>query len=181
MKLTKAQKVEKSKELGSVLKGVPQIFLTEYQGLRFVDLAQLRAKLKPISGQYAVVKNSLVKNALQNAGIQGDKALFKGPIGMVTAKTDDPVATAKVLAAFAKDFEKLKIKAAFVGGKWLTAAECKTLSQLASKPEQLAKLASALYSSYAQSAWVLAAPMNKLVWAIQAVEEQKKKAAPAAA
>ncbi len=181
MKLTRAAKIEKSKELAGDLKAQSQIFLTEYQGLKFVDLAILRGKLRPMGARYSVIKNSLVRNALSNAGIQGDKALFRGPIGMVTCKTDDPVATAKTLVAFAKDFEKLKIKAAFVGGKWLSAEECKRLSQLASKPEQIAKLAGVLYSAYAQSAWVLSAPLSKLVYALQALETKKKEAAPAAA
>src|SRR5258706_12073900 len=113
MKQTKAQKKEASKELAVELKDASCIYFTNYQGLKFAELYQLRAKLKPLGGRYQVVKNSLVKNALANAGLSPEDAkLFKGPIGLVVAKGADPVAAAKVLTAFAKDFPLLKLRAA---------------------------------------------------------------------
>jgi large subunit ribosomal protein L10 len=176
MKQTKAQKFETSKTVAQALKKAPHLFFTEFQGLKFVELDELRAKLRPLKCRYAVVKNSLIRYALKDAGIDGvDPKLLKGPVGMVVSDTDDPVAPAKVLAAFAKQFPLLKIKAAFVGAKWMTPSDCQKLSTLGSRPELLAKLAGTLYSAVSQSAGVLQAPIRDFVYVLAALEEKKKK------
>lgn len=182
MKLTKKEKIEKSKAVADALKKAPHLFFTEFQGLKFVELDELRAKLRPLRCRYAVVKNSLVRYALKNAGIDGvDPKLLKGPVGMVVADGDDPVAPVKILAAFAKQFPLLKIKAGFVGAKWMTPADCQKLSTLGSRPELLAKLAGTLYSAVSQSAGVLQAPIRDFVYVLAALEDKKKKESGAAA
>ena len=176
MKLTKNQKIEKSKALAEKLKSSPHLFFTEYQGLKFQELDELRAKLRPLHCRYAVIKNNLVRYALQNAGIDGAAAeLLEGPVGMVVSDSDDPVSPAKVLAAFAKQYPFLKIKAGLVGRRWMTPDECRKLSTLGSKPELLAKLAGALYSAVAQSAMVLQAPIRDMALVLRALEDKKKK------
>ena len=175
MKLTKNQKIEKAKELSEKLQGAPHLFFTEYQGLKFQELDELRAKLKPLRCRYAVVRNSLVRYALKNAGFDAaDTKLLKGPVGMVVSDLDDPVAPAKVLAAFAKQYPFLKVKAGLVNQKWMTPADCQRLSTLGSKPELLAKLAGTLYSAVSQSAGVLAAPIRDMVLVLKALEEKRQ-------
>jgi large subunit ribosomal protein L10 len=175
MKLTKKQKQEKSKDLSAKLAASPHLFFTEYQGLKFVELDELRAKLRPLRCRYAVVKNSLVRYALKNAGIEnGDVKLLKGPIGMVVSESEDPVAPAKVLAAFAKQYPLLKVKAGFVSQKWMTPAECQTLSTLGSKAELLSKLAGTLYTTVSQSAGVLQAPLRDLALVLKALETKRQ-------
>lgn len=182
MKLTKNEKIEKAKILAESLKKAPHLFFTEFQGLKFVELDELRAKLRPLRCRYAVVKNSLIRYALKNAGVDGaDEKLLKGPVGIVVSESEDPVAAAKVLATFAKQFPQLKIKAGFVTQKWMTPAQCQQLSTLGSRPELLAKLAGTLYSAVAQSAGVLQAPIRDLVLVLSALEAQKKQAGSAAA
>ena len=182
MKLTKKDKIERAKTLAESLKKAPHLFFMEFQGLKFVELEELRGKLRPLHCRYAVVKNALVRYALKNAGIDGiDPKVLKGPIGLVVSEGEDPVAAAKVLAVFSKQFPLLKIKAGLVSSKWMTPAECQTLSTLGSKPELLAKLAGALYSAVAQSAGVLQAPIRDLVLVLAALEDKKKKEPGAAA
>ena len=186
MKLTKAQKKDKSKELASELKDASCLYFTNYQGLKFAELYQLRAKLRPLGGRYQVVKNSLVKNALANAGLSPEDAkLFKGPIGLVVAKGADPVAAAKVLTSFAKDFPQLKLRAAFVPPNWFGGTDVAKLATMPSKPELLGKLANALYGANASIAMVLQAPIRDLAYVLKALEDKKQKesgsAAPAAA
>jgi len=176
MKLTKNQKTEKAKELAEKLKCAPHLFFTEYQGLKFQELDELRAKLRPLRCRYAVVKNSLVRFALKNAGLDAvDAHLLRGPVGMVVSESDDPVAPAKVLAAFAKQYPFLKIKAGLVSQKWMTPAECQRLSTLGSRSELLARLAGTLYSVVAQPAAVLQAPIRDMVLVLQALLEEQRK------
>lgn len=176
MKLTKNEKIEKAKELADVLKQAPHLFFTDYKGMKFGEIDELRNKLRPLRCKYAVVKNSLVKYALKNAGVDGgvDPKLLEGPIGMIVANDDDPVAPAKVLAALTKQFPNLKIKAGYVSSKWVTPADVQKLSTIASKPELLAKMVGGLYAAVAQSAGVLQAPIRDMVLVLKALEDKKK-------
>jgi len=182
MKLTKVEKTEKAKGLAEKLKAAPHLFFTEYQGLKFKELDELRSKLRPLRCRYAVVKNSLVRYALKNAGLEGpDAKLLKGPVGMVVSESEDPVAPAKVLAAFSKQFPKLKVKAGVVGHQWMTPAECAKLSTLGSRQEVLGKAVSVLYSVISQAVAVVQAPTRDVLLVVKALEQKKKSESGAAA
>lgn len=185
MKLTKVQKIEIAKQMAESFKGSESnLFFTQYQGLKFLELAELRKKLKPFSAKYQVVKNSIISNALKNAGIPaGDASIMKGPIGLVVAPGTDPVSAAKVLAAFAKEFPKLKVKAAYVDGQWLNPTSCAALASLGTKPEVLSSLLGMLQGSISQVASLMEAPIRDFALVLQALKEQKEKSgeAPVAA
>ena len=89
MKLTKQQKIESSKVLAEKLKAAPHLFFTEFQGMKFVELDELRMQLKPLKCRYAVVKNSLIKYALKNAGVDGiDQGLSGNRLTDAIVRTD---------------------------------------------------------------------------------------------
>ena len=181
MKLTKEQKKEVSKQLGATLKASGNIFFTNYQGLKFVEIDELRKALRPMKAKYKIVRNTTLGHALKEAGIDlKDASLLKGPAAILFAPGDDPVAPAKALLKFAKDAEALKLRGGYIGGVWMTPEECKALAQLGSKPELIGKLANALYAAVAQSASVLAAPIRDLVLVLKAVEEKQKSAGASA-
>ncbi len=174
MKHTKKEKVEKSKELAVEFGKTANLFFADFQGLKFQELAELRGKVAPLKGRFQVIKNSMLRFALQDAGFEGAKPdLFKGQTGMLLAPGEDPVAAAKILAAFAKQFPALKIKAGWVGGAWMGAEDVKRLSALASKPELLSKLASVLYGAMSNMAAVLAAPARDLAMTLKALEVER--------
>ena len=182
MKLTKVEKTAKAKVLAEKLKAAPHLFFTEYQGLKFKELDELRAKLRPLRCRYAVIKNSLVRYALKNAGLEGpDAKLLKGPVGMVVADTDDPVAPARVLAAFARQFPKLKVKAGIVCRQWQTPAECQHLATLGSRQELLGKAVSVLYNVISQAVAVVQAPTRDVLLVVKALEQKKSESGAAAA
>lgn len=179
MKLTKDQKVEKAKKLGAEIKAAEHVFFTHYQGLKFEQMDTMRTKLAPMNCKYTVLKNSQLANALKEAGIEinevdAGEGLLTGPSAVLIAKEDDPVSPAKVLVSMQKEAECLDIRAGYVGGKWISGDQVKELSKIGTKPELLSHLANALYSSVAQGAWVLAAPIRDLVLVLRAVEEKKK-------
>ncbi len=177
MKYTKKEKVEKSKELAVEFGKTANLFFADFQGLKFQEMAELRSKVAPMKGRFQVLKNSMLRFALKGAGFEGAKTdLFKGQTAMLLAPGEDPVAAAKVLAAFAKQFPAFKFKAGWVGGAWLGAEDVKKLSALATKPELLTKLASVLYGAMANMAAVLAAPARDLAMTLKALEAERSKA-----
>jgi large subunit ribosomal protein L10 len=178
MKLTKVQKTEKSKELAEVLKNSAHLYFTQYQGLKFQEMDDLRSQLRTVGSKYKVIKNSVLGHALKEAGVEvGDKEVLEGPNALLFGEGDDPVSPAKALFKFGKDKEALKILGGVVDGKWLDAAQLKQLSSIGTKPEVLQQLAGVLYMSVAQSAQVLAAPIRDLVLVLKALESKKSEAA----
>lgn len=180
MKLTKDEKKSQAKEVAEKIRNSPHIYFTQYQGLKFTELDELRKKLKPLGCTYKVLKNSTLSHALKDAGVKvADEGLLQGPNAVLFTTQDDPVGPAKVLAQCAKEFESLKVRAAYVGGQWMDPAGVKQLSTLGSRPELLSHLANALYSAVGQSAWVLAAPIRDFVLVLKSLEEKKKAEAAA--
>jgi large subunit ribosomal protein L10 len=150
--------------------------------LKFQEIDDLRKKLKPLRCRYRIVKNSTLGHALKEAGLScSDASLLKGPNAVLVAETDDPVGPAKILVKFMKEFPSLKLKAALVDSKWMSASDYEMLSKAGSKPEVLAKLTGLLYSTVSRSAGVLVAPIRDFILVLKALEEEKKKSAQAAA
>jgi len=102
-------------------------------------------------------------------------------VGMVVSESEDPVAPAKVLSAFAKQFPKLKLKAGLVSQKWMTPAECQYLSTLGSRKEMLGKAVSVLYNVISQPLAVMQAPARDVLMVVKALEQKKSESGVAAA
>ncbi|MGI9197480.1 MAG: 50S ribosomal protein L10 [Candidatus Nanopelagicales bacterium] len=141
--------------------------LTEYRGLTVSQITQLRRSLKGIAN-YAVVKNTLTKIAAREAGVEGFDVLLTGPSAIAFIK-GDPVEGAKGLKNFAKDNPLLILKAAYMDGRILDAAEVKKLADLESREVLLSKLAGAMKASMSQAASLFAAPLSQAARTIDAL------------
>jgi len=181
MKLTKAQKKDRSAKLAEELKSASGIFFASYQGLKFVNLAALREKLAPAKARFRVERNSIVFHALENAGIgkAPETATLKGPTAVALQKDGDLVEAARVMAAFEKEFPALKLKACYSSDAWYNADECKKLATLGTRTEVLCRLLGNLHGCISQTASVLQAPMRDLAFALQALHDKKTAEKPA--
>ncbi len=155
--------------------------LTEYRGLTVAQLRELRRMLGE-DVTYAVVKNTLTKLAVRDAGVEGLDSLLSGP-SAIAFIAGDPVEAAKGLRDFAKTNPALVIKAGVLDGAPLTPQEITKLADLESREVLLSKLAGALNASLSQAASLFAAPLSqtaRVVEALRAKVEQEGSAAPAA-
>ena len=110
MNLTKDQKKQKSQDLASEITTAGTLFFTAYQGLKFVDMAALRAELVPTGAKFRVERNAIVEHAIRQANIEGaDSKLFQGPTAIAVG--GDIAAVAKALVDFQKKFAALKLRA----------------------------------------------------------------------
>lgn len=141
--------------------------LTEYRGLTVSQISQLRRSLKGIAN-YAVVKNTLTKIAAREAGVEGFESLLSGPSAIAFIK-GDPVEGAKSLKNFAKDNPLLVLKAGYMDGRILDAAEVKKLADLESREVLLAKLAGAMKASMSQAVSLFAAPLSQAARTVDAL------------
>jgi large subunit ribosomal protein L10 len=113
-----------------------------------------------------VAKNRLAMRALEGTQAAGISDLFKGPTGI--AYSDDPVAAPKVLVAYAKENEKLKILGGVAVGSVLNAEGVKALAELPSLDQLRAKLLGLLQAPATRIAGVLQAPAGQLARVLSA-------------
>ncbi|MCX5697816.1 MAG: 50S ribosomal protein L10 [Candidatus Omnitrophica bacterium] len=109
------------------------IFLVvKYSGLSSPDLTILRQTLKKARANMFVVKNTVARRALKEAGFEGIIKSIEGPCGLIFVQ-DEPVSASKVLYNFAKDHEPLKLEGGVINSRIIDRKEIETLAMLPSK------------------------------------------------
>ena len=142
-KVLEAKKAQVA-ELIEVLNGATTGVLVDYRGLTVEEDTKLRNDLRAAGVKYFVVKNTLLRLAANQTGLEELDSILHGPTAL--AVSEDAVAPAKVLADFAKDNETLEIKSGFMDGKVLSLDEIKTLAKTPSKETLIAKIMGSLNS-----------------------------------
>ena len=131
------------------------IFLTDFTGLNVKAMTSLRSQLKKSGGEYLVVKNRLVRRALEETGIPDISRFLEGPTGVVFGD-DDAVAAARTVTEFARENgDKPVFKVGVLETMVLDAAQIDRVASLPPREELLSQVAG-----------VLAAPMSALVGAM---------------
>jgi large subunit ribosomal protein L10 len=151
------------------------IVLTDYKGLDVTAINDLRRKLRESNIEYRVVKNTLLVRAAEDTEVALIKDHFKGP-SAVAISYDDPVAPAKVLTQFAKDNNKLEIKAGVLNGKVLDAQAVKALALLPSREVMLSQFLATLNAVPTSFVRVLAEIPRSLLNVLTAIKDQKEAA-----
>jgi ribosomal protein L10 len=124
------------------------------------------------NAELRVVKNTLAKRAVADAGIEGLDDLLEGPTSLVFC-ADDPVGPAKTLKKFSKDHPDLVIRGGYLDGAVMDAEETSRLADLASREELLAKLAGLMQGALAGFARLLQAPLAHQARLIQALIDDR--------
>ena len=151
--------------------------LTEYRGLDVPALAELRRSLRECGGEYKVYKNTLVRIAARDAGLEIDD-LLSGPVAIafVGERADgspgDAAAVAKALTDFAKSNEALVLKGGVLDDKRLDVDDLRALAELPSREVLLAQLAGALQAPMSKFAGLLQALPQNFAYALQALIDE---------
>ena len=148
------QKEEEVSKLAEKLKDAKLVLLTDYRGITVEDVTSLRNDLRNANSEYKVIKNNIVKRALQSNGENGLDSVLEGPTAVVIGE-EDYLAPLKAIYNFAKNNEFYKIKGGIVEGKVLSVEELITLAKLPSRQELLGMLAGALLGNISKVAVAL--------------------------
>jgi large subunit ribosomal protein L10 len=151
--------------------------LTEYRGLSVDELADLRARLRGSDASYRVVKNTLTRLAVRDAGVDIPDTMLVGPTA-ITFCAGDPIAAAKVLRAFSREHPELVIKGGVLEGRVLDAEETSKLADLESREELLARLAGLMQAIIAQPARLAQANLSKFARLLAALQEKRTAGSP---
>ncbi len=150
--------------------------LTRFSGLKVSELGELRRGLKKISVDYQVVKNSLLKRAMEGTDVALLRNHIRGPLAIALGK-GDIVSLAKALTVYMKEHPKFQIEAGVVGGKLLEGQAVEEAATLPSREELVAKLLFLLNAPVAGLMGVMREIPGKLLRTLDAIRQQKESGA----
>ena len=173
VEVVRASHGEKAETVAAVhqrLRSAKLAIITEYRGLSVAQITRLRREIRHASGEYQVIKNTLVRRALQGTVFGDLEKLLEGPNGWVFAY-DDPVVLSKALVKFADDNDKLRIKGGVFEVRFMDTAGGKLLSQMPSKPELQAKLLAMMNAPATQLVRLIQEPGARVVRLIESLRK----------
>ena len=177
MENPRPEKVAVVDEVRERLDATSATILTEYRGLDVTKLAALRTSLRDAGGDFKVYKNTLVRFAARDLGLDIED-LLTGPtaLAFVTEKPDgspgDAVDVAKVLKDFGKENPALVLKGGVLGDKLLSADDTRALAEVEPREVLLAKLAGGMAAPMQKFAGLLQALPRNMAYGLKALIDQ---------
>ena len=174
MSLNRQEKAIVIEEVTTQVAKAQSIVVAEYRGLDVASVTVLRKKARESGVYLRVLKNSLARRAVVGTPFEALSSKLTGPL--IYGISADPVNAAKVLSAFAKDNDKLVIKAGALPNSVLDVNGVKALATMPSRDELLSKLLGTMQAPIAQFVRTLNEVPTKFVRGLAAVRDQKQAA-----
>lgn len=172
--MNRTQKQEQVDYVAEKIQKAKSIIFADYRGLNVAEITELRHKLKKADSTIKVVKNRLVKRAVEKAKVEGLDKFLMGPTAMASSDVD-PVLPAKILVDFAKNHEPLEIKVGYMDGKVLDVGTIRHLASLPSREVLYSHMLGSLMAPVTNFTMCLAALPRQLVTVVNAIKEKKEK------
>jgi len=157
--------------------GSEALIMTDYRGLTVADITRLRRRIREGGGSFRVMKNTLLRIALQKAGLPVPAEMLEGPTAIGFCQ-GDVSSTAKVLLDFARDTRILQIKGGILGNLVIDAKQVSSLADLPSREVLLAQTLSGLQAPLVGFLSVLDATLRSMVYVLQARIDQLQEQSP---
>ena len=148
------------------------IYFTDYLGLNVSGITKLRKEFYENDVEYLVVKNTLLKIASENNKISLSVDIFTGSTA-IAVSYDEPVAAAKVIKDFSKEYSLPTVKGILFEGDYITGEEFEKIADLPSKDESLTIFAMMIKSPMQNLATMLKSPMANFVNLLNNIKENK--------
>jgi len=173
--MNRTEKQELVEELHQEFEAAPHIVLVDFRGLSVPAATEFRRKVKAAGSRYRVVKNRLALRAAKGTSLEKLESAFAGTTGIAWTG-EDPVALAKVLVDFAKDYPALALKAGVVAGEQVLDAEgVKELSTMPSLPEMRASFLGLLQAPATKLVRLLSTPGTQMAQVLKAHQDKVEK------
>lgn len=174
--MKKEEKIQLSEEYRQLVQSVAGMILFDYRGLSVADLTELRSGMRAQGAQVRVVRNRMLKHAVEGLPFASISEHLVGPTALTIAP-DDPVSAAKVLLDFARTHEQVSIKCGVVDGRVVTADRITELARLPSRDVLMAQILSAAIGPMTAIAACMGAIHQQLLGLMEAYREKLEKAA----
>tara|TARA_Y100001951_G_scaffold101980_1_gene107868 strand:+ start:514 stop:1164 length:651 start_codon:yes stop_codon:yes gene_type:complete len=149
--------------------------LADYRGVTVSSLTSLRKKAREEGVYLRVVRNTLLKRAVDGTQYECIREVLTGPT-ILAFSMEDPGAAARVLKDFAKENEKFEVKALSVGGKLLGADQIDALAKLPTYDQAVSMLMSVMLAPVTKLVQTFNEVPTKVTRAVAAVRDQKQAA-----
>lgn len=146
--------------LAERIKGSIAGVIVDYKGITVEDDTKLRKELREAGVEYTVVKNSLLKRAADEVGLEGIDPVLEGTTAIATS-ADDYVASARILQKYADAHDNFTVKSGYLDGEVIELAKIQALAKLPSREVLLATVCS-----------VFNAPIAAFARAVQAIVDK---------
>ena len=156
--MPKPQKQAKVKELTDRFRSSSGAMFAEYRGLTVKDATEVRSSLREAETTFAVVKNTLTRLAVREAGLEGPTA--------VAFIDGDAVLGAKAVLEAMRRFQALVVKGAVIEGRFLPEDQARALATLETKEVSVGKVAGMLQAPVAKIIYLLQAPLQRIAFAL---------------
>jgi large subunit ribosomal protein L10 len=156
----------------SNLEASDSVFIIKYSGLSGPDLSNLRLSLGGINANLFVVRNKVATRVLKDTKWDLLNRLVDGPCGIIFIK-DDPIGASKLLCAFSKEHEKLKLEGGLLQDKFLEKKDIEALAKIASKEVLRAQVVMVLKSPINGLVFALSGLLKKLVICLDQIKNKK--------
>ncbi len=131
-------------ELVEAMKNAESGVLVDYCGITVEEDTKLRKSLREAGVDYRVIKNTYIRKAAAEAGLEGFDGVLEGMTAI--ALSSDAVAPAKILCKYAKENERFTVKAGFIDGRVIEVAEVESLAAIPGREGLIAKLLGSIQS-----------------------------------
>lgn len=145
-----------SEKISAAVTGI----LVDYSGINVADDTALRKELRENGIEYAVIKNSIIKRAIEGTSVEEMSSVLEGNTA-IALSNEDYTAAARILCKYADDHENFKIKSGFLDGKVVDVATIDSLAKLPSKEVLLATVCNAFQAPIAAFARAVQAIVDK--------------------
>lgn len=173
MPISREKKEELVRVFSDKLTEAKVVLFTDYRGLTVEDMTDLRRQLREKGVELKVIKNSLLKIAADNAKVQIDNGKLSDHPVAVAFGYDDEVTAAKSVFAFSKDHEALEVVGGILEGRNIDYQGMKTLSEVPSREELIAKMMGSMKAPVSNFVGVLSANIRSVVLVLNAIKESK--------
>ena len=168
--MDRALKGKLVEELGQIFESSGVVVVSRYEGMTVAEMQDLRAQMREVGGSVRVAKNRLAKIALDGKPCASIADLLTGMT--VLAYSEDPVAAAKVMDAYAKTNDKLVILGGAMGNSALDPAGVKAVAGMPSREELIASIVSCIGAPASNIAGAIGAPASNIASILSTIEEK---------
>lgn len=169
--MDRAQKSTVVDELGQVFESSGVVVVAHYAGITVAEMTNFRAEMRAVGGKVRVAKNRLARIALEGKPCEGMGKLLTGQT--VLAYSEDPVAAAKVVEAYAKKNAKLVVLGGAMGSTVLDPAGVKAVASMPSREELIASVVACIGAPAANIAAAIGAPASNIASILVTLEERE--------
>ena len=172
--MDRAQKEKVVDELGQIFESSGVVVVSRYEGMTVAEMQDLRARMSEAGGSVRVAKNRLAKIALAGRPCESIGDLLTGMT--VLSYSEDPVAAAKVIDAYAKDNDKLEVLGGAMGDTALDPAGVKAVAAMPSREELIASIVGCIGAPASNLAGAIGAPASNIASILSTIEEKAEAA-----